>query len=165
MKKSLMTSRTADAFLRMSRLISATIVMLGATAAMAQMGGPVGQPLNNNRNSLVGQWRGVYNGITITVVIEPTGQYTQTAQSGTLMTMQSGPYRLIAPNTIIFYVTDWQPRTMPVYHATGTVGGYYTQEPLVKPPDATNTYVFKAANTVVFTEPGTRGSITMARVP
>ncbi len=166
MKESLLTSGAADRILRICRLVLPAILVLGATAAAAQVGGTLGQPLNSGRpqNSLVGQWRGVYNGITITVVVEPTGQYTQTARSGTLMTMQSGPYRLIAPNTIIFYVTDWQPRTMPVYHATGTVGGYYTQEPLAKPPDATNTYVFKAANTVVFTEPATHGSISMTRV-
>ena len=153
MRKSLLTSGAADRFLRMCRLVLPAVLVLGATAAAAQ------------QNSLIGKWRGFYNGITITVVIEPTGQYTQTAQSGTLMTLQSGPYKLIAPNTIIFYVTNWQPRTMPVYHPTGTVGGSYTQEPMAKPPDVTNTYVFKAANTVVFTEPATHGSITMTRVP
>jgi hypothetical protein len=167
MRTSILTSGMADKFLRMCRLVLPAILVLGATAAAAQMGGTLGQPLNSGQpqNSLTGQWRGVYNGITITVVIEPTGQYTQTAQSGTLMTLQSGPYKLVAPNTIIFCVTSWQPRTMPVYHPTGTVGGYYTQEPMAKPPDVTNTYVFKAANTVVFTEPATHGSITMTRVP
>ena len=53
---------------------------------------------------------------------------------------------------------------MPVYHATGTVGGYYTQQPLVKPPGAVDTYVFKGANTVVLTDQMTHGSITMTRV-
>jgi hypothetical protein len=80
------------------------------------------------------------------------------------MTEQSGPYKLFAPNTIVFSVTSWAPKTMPVYHPTGTVGGYYTQQPMAKPSGATDTYVFKGADTVVLTDQMTHGSITMTRV-
>jgi hypothetical protein len=165
MKKSFLTSGIADKFLRMCRLVLPAILVLGATAATAQLsGGAIGQPLNNS-NSLVGQWRGVYQGITFTIVIQPNGQYTQTAQSGTLMTQQSGPYKLAAPNTIIFSVTNWQPKTQQIYHPTGTVGGYYTTQRTGKPPGATDSYVFKGANTVILTDQVMHGSITLTRVP
>ena len=87
-----------------------------------------------------------------------------TEQSGTLMTQQSGPYNLVAPNTIVFTVAEWQPSTMPVYHPTGTVGGYYTQEPMAKPPDGLYFYVFNGPNTVVLTDQVMHGTITMNRV-
>jgi hypothetical protein len=137
----------------MCRLVLPAVLVLGATAAAAQ------------QNSLVGQWRGVYNGITLTIVIQPNGLYTQTAQSGTLMTQQSGPYKLVAPNTIIFSVTNWAPRTQQIYHPTGTVGGYYTNEPTAKPPGATDSYVFNGQNTVTLTDQMMHGSITLTRVP
>ena len=121
--------------------------------------------LNAQQNSLVGQWRGVFRGITITIVIQPDGQYSQVAQSGTLMTQQSGPYRLAAPNTIIFSVIEWEPKTMPVYHPIGTTGGYYTYEVTAKPPDAMDTYVFKNPNTFILTDQMTHGSIIMTRLP
>jgi hypothetical protein len=116
-------------------------------------------------NSLVGQWRGVIGTITLTIVIQPNGQYSQLAQSGTLMTQQSGPYRLVAPNTIIFSVTNWAPKTQQIYHPTGTVGGYYTTEIVAKPPGATDTYVFNGPNTIILTDQMMHGSITMTRVP
>jgi hypothetical protein len=132
-------------------LILSTVLVLIALASNAQ------------QDSVVGKWRGVYQGITITIVMQPNGQYTQTTQKGTLMTMQSGPYKLVAPNTIIFSVTDWQPKTMQVYHATGTVGGYYTPENTAKPPGATDTYVFSGPNALVLTDLIQHGSIKMVR--
>jgi len=129
------------------------ILMVGAATAGAQ------------QNSLVGQWRGVYQGVTLTIVIQPNGQYNQLAQSGTLMTQQSGPYKLFAPNTIVFSVTNWQPRTQKIYHAAGTAGGYYTTQVVAKPPGATDTFVFNGPNTIVLTDQMTHGAITMTRVP
>jgi hypothetical protein len=152
MKKSLLTSGAADRFLRMCRLVIPAILVLVATAAAAQ------------QDSFVGTWRGVSNGITLTVVIQPDGQYFQTAQSSTLTTQQSGPWKLVAPNTIIFSVTNWAPKTMPVYHPTGTVGGYYTQEPMVKPAAVMDAYVFNGPNTLTLTDQVYHVSITMMRV-
>jgi len=163
MKKSPLTSGMTDKFVRICRLILPAILLLGATAAAAQVGGAIGQ-IQNNSNSLVGQWRGVYQGITFTIVIQPNGQYSQLAQKGTLMTQQSGPYKLAAPNTIIFSVTNWQPKTQQIYHPTGTVGGYYTTERTGKPPGATDSYVFKGANTITLTDQMMHGSITLTRV-
>jgi hypothetical protein len=138
--------------LRLFPFVLPAILALGALAASAQ------------QNSLVGQWRGASNGITLTVVIQPNGQYSQVAQSSTLMTQQSGPYKLIAPNTVIFSVTDWAPKTMPVYHPTGTQGGYYTNEPMAKPPDVNDSYVFNGPNTLTLTDQIYHVSITMTRV-
>jgi hypothetical protein len=117
------------------------------------------------QNNLVGQWRGVYQGITLTIVIQANGQYSQLAQFGTLITQQSGPYKLVAPNTISFSVMDWAPKTQQVYHPTGAVGGFYTPEPTSKPPGATDKYVFNGPNTIVLTDELTHGSITLTRVP
>jgi len=169
MKRPLFSSGIAGKQLRVSRFVFPAVLALSAVAASAQqMGGTVGnmQPQQQTKQpSLVGQWRGVSGRITITIVIQPNGQYSQLAQMGTVMTTQSGPYKLFAPNTIAFSVTNWAPKTMPVYHATGTTGGYYTQQPLVKPPGSVDTYVFKGANTVILADQMTHGSITMTRVP
>jgi hypothetical protein len=135
------------------RFILPVILALGAVVTPAQ------------QNSLAGQWRGANQGITITIVIQPNGQYSQLAQSGTMMTQQSGPYKLVAPNTIEFSVTNWAPKTQQIYHATGTVGGYYTTQVVTKPPGATDTYVFNGPNTMTLTDQMTHGSITMTRVP
>jgi hypothetical protein len=153
MRELLFDSGIVEKLFRKVRFVVPAILVLGAAAAWAQ------QP------SLAGQWRGVYSGITITIVIQANGQYSQLAQSGTIMTQQSGPYKLVAPNTIVFSVTNWAPKTMPVYHATGTAGGYYTQQPMAKPAGAVDTYVFKGPNTVILTDQMTHGSITMTRVP
>ena len=168
MKRPLFKSGVAENLLRICRFVLPAVLAFSAVAASAQqIGGTVGnmQPQQQTKQpSLVGQWRGVSGRITITIVIQPNGQYSQLAEMGTVMTTQSGPYKLVAPNIIAFSVTNWAPKTMPVYHATGTVGGYYTQQPLVKPPGAVDTYVFKGANTVVLTDQMTHGSITMTRV-
>ena len=53
---------------------------------------------------------------------------------------------------------------MSVYHAAGTVVGYYAQQPTSKPPGSTDTEVFDGSNTVVLSEPSTRKSITMTHI-
>jgi hypothetical protein len=80
-----------------------------------------------------------------------------------MMTQQSGPYKLVAPDTIIFSVSEWAPKTQQIYHPTGTVGGYYTPQNTPKPPGATDTYVFSGPNTVVLTDQTTHGAIKMVR--
>jgi len=146
-------SDTGAAILRRCKFVLAAILALGSVAASAQ------------QNSLVGKWRGVYRGITLTIAIQPNGQYTQTAVSGTVQTMQSGPYKLVSPNTIVVSVLEWAPKTMQVYHPTGTVGGYYTAEPASKPPGATDQYAFNGPNSLPLTDLMNRGAIPMTRVP
>jgi hypothetical protein len=163
MKKSLLTSGNADKFLRMGKLSLSAILVLGATAAAAQ------------QNNFIGEWRGVYQGITITIMMQANGQYTQTAQAATLMTQQSGPYQLIAPNTIIFSVTSWAPTTQKIYHPyppsgdctpanTSTGAGCFTTEKVAQPPGARDSYVFNGPNSVTLTDQTMHGSITLTRV-
>jgi len=155
------------AILRYCSFVLPAALLLVAAAAGAQqnIAGTQQTTTAAQQNSLAGQWRGVYQGITLTIVIQPSGQYIQTAQSVAGMTQQSGPYKLVAPNTIIFSVTNWQPRTQQVYHPTGTAGGYYTPQVVAKPPGATDNYVFNGPNTMVLTDQMMHGSITMTRVP
>jgi hypothetical protein len=141
------------AILRCCGFILPAVLVLSSVAGYAQ------------QNKLVGKWQGVFRGITLTIVIQPNGQYSQLAASPTAQTMQSGPYKLLAPNTIHFAVTDWAPKTSQVYHPTGTTGGYYTAEPVPTPPGATDTFVFNGPNSMTLTDRMTGGSITMNRVP
>jgi len=142
----------AETFGRRNLLLLA-VLALSSVAAIGQ------------GNGLVGQWSGTFQGITLTIVIQANGQYTQTAQKGTMMTQQSGPYKLAAPDTIIFSVIEWAPKTQQVYHASGTTGGYYTTENTAKPPGGRDTYEFDGPNSVVLTDQVTHGSIRMTRVP
>lgn len=153
MRNSPLASAIARRLLRLCALVLPAILVLGATAASAQ------------QNNFVGQWRGYINGITLTVVFQADGQYIQTLQSGPYMTQQSGPYKLADPNTIIFSVTDWQPKTQQIYHQNGAGGGYYTTEPTAMPSGATNSYVFNGPNSVTMTDQVYHGSITLTRAP
>jgi hypothetical protein len=126
---------------------------LGAVAAGAQ------------QYSLVGQWRGVFQGITMTISIQANGQYSQLAQSATAKTEQAGPYRLAAPNTIIFSVTTWAPTSTSVYYPTSPSTGEWKQRTLPKPLGASDSYVFNGPNTMTLTDQATHGSITLTRVP
>jgi hypothetical protein len=142
----------AAGFKRLRRFVLPAILALAVPMLSAQQG------------SFVGQWRGTVNGITLTLVIQANGQYTQTAQAAAGMTEQSGPWKLAAPNTIIFSVTSWAPKTQQVYHATSPTTGYYATQIVAKPPGATDSYVFNGPNTVVLTDQIYHGSITMTRV-
>jgi hypothetical protein len=113
-------------------------------------------------NPFAGQWTGTFRGIVITYVMDANNNYSDRVVSGSLQTAESGKYRL-TQNEIIFEVVDWAPKTQNVYHATGTTGGYYTQEVLAKPPGGSFSYVFKSANSVVLTDLTTHGSITLNR--
>jgi hypothetical protein len=146
-------TRTVAAILKYCPLILPAILAFGAAAVPAQ------------QNSLVGQWRGVFQGITITISIQSNGQYSQLAKSATAETEQAGPYRLVAPNTIIFSVTTWAPTSAPVFVPTSPTTGKWVQKTLSKPAGATDFYVFNGLNTMTLTDQTTHGSFTMTRVP
>jgi hypothetical protein len=116
------------------------------------------------QNNFAGQWRGVYQGIVFNYVMDTNYNYSDHLVSGTMQTMESGKYHLSGQNLIIFQVLDWQPKTQNVYHPTGTVGGYYTQEVLAKPPGGTFSYVFNSPNSVTLTDVNLHGSVTLNRV-
>jgi hypothetical protein len=169
--------------LRMRSFALAAILLVAALAASAQSGNgegypgvtssankPQNIPQNVAQGSLVGTWRGVFQGITMTIVVQSNGQYVQTNQKGSLMTQQSGPYKLGPNNTIIFSVTNWTPKTQRIYHpnppsrdGTPSAGGYYTNQVVAKPPGGTDTYVFNGPNTITLTDQVVHGSITMNR--
>jgi hypothetical protein len=144
---------TATTILRRLRFVLPAVMALGAVAASAQ------------QYSLVGQWRGVFQSITMTISIQSNGQYSQLAQSATAKTEQAGPYRLAAPNTIIFSVTTWAPTSTSVYFPTSPTTGEWRQRTLPKPLGASDSYVFNGPNTMTLTDQATHGSITMTRVP
>ncbi len=116
-------------------------------------------------NSFVGQWSGIFKGIVITYNMDANYNYNDRVASGSMQTTESGKYHLTAQNVIIFEVQDWAPKTQSVYHATGTTGGFYTQQPTAKPPGGSFSFVFNSPNSVTLTDLTTHGSITLNRVP
>lgn len=130
--------------------IFATLVfVLTATAANAQ--------------SLTGSWRGSAMGILFQLVVQPNGAYVETQSKGTLMTQQSGAVVPAGPGLVAFTVVSWSPRTQPIYHPTGTVGGYYTQQPTAPPPGGTWRLVFNGPNSFTITDVNLGGSLTFVR--
>jgi hypothetical protein len=85
---------------------------------------------------MTGKWRGVYQGVTVDLLVTPDGRFSEQQRMGQMMTMQTGVIRPLGPNVVAFVVEDWQPRTRPVYHPSGG-GGYTTQEANAKPPGGT----------------------------
>ena len=108
--------------------IKSRMAMLAATVAFVLAGGAA------HAQSLTGSWQGAAMGILFQLTVQPNGAYIETQRSGTLMTQQQGEVRSAGQGMIAFTVDDWQPKTMPQYHPTGTVGGYYTQIPTSRPP-------------------------------
>jgi hypothetical protein len=116
------------------------------------------------QNQFAGQWSGKINGVTITYVMDANSNYTDRVVSGSLQTMEQGKYR-VAQNVIVFEVQDWAPKTQNVYHATGISSGYYSQQPMAKPPGGSFSFVFNSPNSVTLTDLTAHGSITLNRVP
>ena len=135
---------------RVSALAAAAAFTLAAGAAHAQ--------------SLTGSWQGMAMGIGVQLTVQPNGAYIETQRSGTLMTQQQGEIQSAGAGMIAFTVDDWQPRTMPVYHPTGTVGGYYTQAPTSKPPGGVWRLHWNSPSSFTLTDARLGGSITFNRV-
>jgi hypothetical protein len=118
--------------------------------------------------SLAGSWQGVVQvqGVRVdfALTVQPNGAFTETEATGTLRTMQSGEIRQTAPGVVTFIVEDWQPRTMPTYHATGTTGGFYTQTLTSKPPGGTWALIWQGQNTVTLRDVNGGGAVTFTRV-
>jgi hypothetical protein len=131
-------------------VIAASPLALGASVARAE--------------SLSGSWRGFAMGIEFDLVVQPNGAFSETERSGTSMTMQSGVIRSAGANVLAFEVQDWEPKTQQVYHPTGTVGGYYTPEPLAKPPGGVWRIQFDSPNSITMTDVNQGGSVTFSRV-
>jgi len=130
-------------------LAAATAFILAAGAAHAQ--------------SLAGSWRGVAMGVAFQLTVQPNGAYIETETKGALMTQQSGAIQPAGAGMIGFTVVNWAPRTMPQYHPTGTVGGYYTQVPTSRPPGGVYRIVWNGPNAFTLTDVRLGGSITFIR--
>jgi hypothetical protein len=152
MTRSRITGNAANGLSRLFSFLLLASLALGAVTLPAQQRG------------LAGQWRGAYGSTSITMVIQPNGKYIQHAQSGTLMTRQSGKFRLLGPNRITFSAANSAPNTLPINHASPAAGGYSASQRTEMPLGATNTIVFTGPNRIIFTDERTRRSITMTRV-
>jgi hypothetical protein len=113
--------------------------------------------------SLTGSWQGMAMGVLVQLTVQPSGAYIETQRSGSLMTQQQGAIQSAGAGMIAFTVDDWQPRTMPVYHPTGTVGGYYTQQPTTRPPGGVWRLHWNGPSSFTLTDVRLGGSITFDR--
>ncbi len=96
----------------------------------------------------VGSWRASIYGLSDALIMQPNGRYTETMLGPAGMTQETGIYTFGQPNMIFFRPLDWSPKTKPVYHPQGTVGGYVTHEPLRPPPGNTCRFQFQNRMTV-----------------
>ena len=120
-------------------------------------------------NSIIGAWRGplTMNGMEcqIGVVLQSDGHYSSTQKCTNMgvpypPARQTGTYKKAANNTVSFQVEDWEPKTQIL---PGPNGGP-TKFELPKPPGGTYMYKFTSANTSVWRDLSTGGSITYTRV-
>lgn len=188
MKSSLISRGTRNAGLRLNRLVLPAILTgsmaigCGPQAAQSPLSPLLPQSSKATQSSLVGQWRTVMLGdVTVTITIQANGQYMQVGvpQNGGTQTAQGGPYSLVAPNTIVFAVNDWSPKTRMIYvpdpgpvpSVPNPVGPYpgpqgpqWQEEAMPRPPGSRYAYVFNGPNTVTLNNEQARETITFTRV-
>ena len=95
------------------------------------------------------------------------GQYDQTGVTTTgVQTMQAGPYQLVAPNSIIFTVTQWSPKSrimlVPCGIPNNPVCNVQRLMTYPKPPNSEYTYVFNGPNTMTLSNQ--TGPMTLTRL-
>ncbi|MFZ0340323.1 MAG: hypothetical protein WAL45_20020 [Terracidiphilus sp.] len=151
----------------------------GPQATPGPQAGPTAQAPQASQSGLVGQWREVTQGTTVTVTIQANGQFMILMQppNGGAQSADGGPYQLIAPNTIVLTVTDWSPKTKWEYVPNPTCGvpgvpvptnpqrdscRQWQEWTLPQPPGGTDTYVFSGPNSMTMTDE--HGSTTYTRV-
>jgi hypothetical protein len=130
----------------------------GAQAAQAQQA---------PQSSLLGEWRATIQSGTITISFMSNGQYNQTGVTTTgVQTMQAGPYQLVAPNNIIFRVTNWAPKSkmmlVPCGIPNDPVCNVQRLQNMPKPPDSEYAYAFNGPNAMTLTNQ--TGAINFTRV-
>jgi len=121
----------------------------------------------STQSSLLGQWRTTVSSGTITISFMSNGQYDQTGVTTTgVQTMQAGPYQLVAPNNIIFTVTNWSPKSrialVPCGIPNDPVCNVQRIQNYPKPPDSEYAYVFNGPNTMTLSNQ--TGPMTFTRV-
>jgi hypothetical protein len=129
----------------------ALALCLGAAAQLA--------PAQN----LMGKWVGatVINGerCSFTMTITAGNHYVETAQAGTLMTMQSGTF-VLANGLMMRKVLDWSPKQQVVMDPP--TGSHAV--PVAKPPGGSFRVTFPNTNTMVLEDVNLKGTLTYQRV-
>ncbi len=159
MKNSLIPTGTSSATLRVvlpAILACCLAICSGPQAAQAQ------------QSSLLGEWRATIQSGTITISFMSNGQYDQTGVTNTgTQTMQAGPYQLVAPNNIIFTVTNWSPKSKTILVPCGIpndpVCNVQQVQNMPKPPNSEYAYVFNGPDAMTLTNQ--TGAIHFTRVP
>jgi hypothetical protein len=128
---------------------------------------PAPQSTQAPKSGLLGQWRTTVSSGTITIAFMSNGQYDQTGVTTSgVQTMQAGPYQLVAPNSIIFTVTNWSPKTRMVLVPCGIpnnpVCNVQRLVSMPKPPGSEYAYVFNGPNTMTLSNQ--TGPMTFTRV-
>jgi hypothetical protein len=145
---------------RIAAGIANALPLLFGFTLLAALG--VGAPsLAAQQSHLVGKWSGVDRGTTLTVEFRPNGQYSQTAQSGTLIARQAGPYKIVTPNKLVFLQAKTQQHTA----AVGAPGGHPSLQRADIPLGARSSFVFKGATRITMTDETTHRSIILVRQP
>ena len=119
------------------------------------------------QTGVLGQWRTTVQTGTITISFLPNGQYDQLGMTTTgVQTMQAGPYQLVAPNNIIFTVTNWSPKSRVVLVPCGIPSDPVCNVQRVvnypKPPNSEYAYTFNGPNTMTLSNQ--TGPMTFTRV-
>ncbi len=160
-KSSLIPSGTSNAALRL---------VLPAILAGSLAIGCCPQAARAQQSSVVGQWRTTLQSGALTITIAANGQYMQVGQPppGGTQTMQSGPYQLVAPNTIVFTVTNWSPKTrmllVPCGIPSDPVCNVQRVVNMPQPPGSRYAYVFNGPNTMILNNEQAKETITFTRV-
>ncbi len=182
MKSSLIRAGTGNAYLRL--ILPAILAVSLAIGCGPQTGqgpqapqspflpqspqaAPAPQSTPSRQSSLVGQWRTTVSSGTITIAFMSNGQYDQTGVTTTgVQTMQAGPYQLVAPNNIIFTVTNWSPKSrvmlVPCGIPNDPVCNVQRLVNYPKPPGSEYSYVFNGPNTMTLSNQ--TGPMTFTRV-
>jgi hypothetical protein len=177
-KNSLNSTVTSNAVVPLTRLVLPAIL----AGSIAIGCGPQAQQAQQApKSSPVGQWRTVLQGVPLTISIQSNGQYMQEGDppNGGTKTMQAGPYQLVAPNTIVFTVTEWSPKTRMIYVPRPTCGVpgvpnptnprrdsclQWQEETMPKPPGSRYAYVFNGPNSMTLNNETAKETITFTRV-
>jgi hypothetical protein len=144
----------------MKQIVAAGLAAAGLLMAAGQSAAQGG--------GLAGEWRAMTLigavPVAFDLVVMPDNSFSETERSASIMTLQRGVMKKAGPEEYAFVVEDWEPKTMPVYHATGTSGGYYTQAPTTRPPGGIWRIHFNGPNSITATDVRLGGSLTYQRV-
>lgn len=142
----------------------------GTPISQSPQTGPAPQAQQPPQSGLTGQWRTTISTGTITITFMANGQYMQVGQpnNGDPAMGQNGPYQLVAPNTIIFTVTDYSPKTRIILVPCGIpndpVCNVKRIQNIPKPPGSRYAYSFNGPNVMILNNEQTPETMTFTRV-